>query len=306
MSATLEALPLTDAPADTLAPPTSRRSRPYLDLLLISFLILFFELACIRFFGSMVVFLTFFTNIVLMACFLGMTVGCLTATRRRNYIDWVLPLSFFSISMALAVFVAYHKYGQFMIDVGNQSSPQLIYFGTEYRPKDPTHFVIPIEFVAGGFFVLISLMFVGLGQVMGRAFDAIPNRVAAYTTNIFGSLLGIVGFFAASWFRSSPHVWFLICIALLLYFVTRWSPLQIVSQIGLLFMVAMVAYGVGDRGQVFWSPYYKIRYTPQTGDIDTNNIAHQQMIKVAEDGGGYALPHLLNRDAGGKPFGAGM
>src|SRR5436190_21862312 len=125
-------------------------NRPLLDLLLISFLILFFELACTRFFGSMVVFLTFFTNIVLMACCLGMTVGCLTATRRRNYIDWVLPLSFFSISMALAVFVAYHKYGQFMIDVGNQSSPQLIYFGTEYRPKDPTHFVIPIEFVAGG------------------------------------------------------------------------------------------------------------------------------------------------------------
>ena len=49
------------------------------ELFLISFLILFFELACIRWFGSTVVFLTFFTNIVLMACFLGMTVGLLAA-----------------------------------------------------------------------------------------------------------------------------------------------------------------------------------------------------------------------------------
>jgi hypothetical protein len=36
--------------------------RVYLDLFLISFLILFFELAAIRWFGSTVVFLTFFTN----------------------------------------------------------------------------------------------------------------------------------------------------------------------------------------------------------------------------------------------------
>ena len=38
-----------------------------IDLFLVSFLILFLELACIRWFGSTVVFLTFFTNIVLLA-----------------------------------------------------------------------------------------------------------------------------------------------------------------------------------------------------------------------------------------------
>src|SRR5438874_9764985 len=104
-----------------------RASRPYFDLLLISFLILFYELACIRFFGSMVVFLTFFTNIVLMASFLGMSVGCMTATRRSNFIDWVLPISFLATAAAMAIFVAYQNFTHFSIDVGNQSSPQLIY-----------------------------------------------------------------------------------------------------------------------------------------------------------------------------------
>src|SRR5438874_3535541 len=121
MSATLEAPPLTDAPADTLAPPVARHPRPYLDLLLISFLILFFELACIRFFGSMVVFLTFFTNIVLMACFLGMTIGCMTATRRQNFINWVLPLLFLTVTLALLTFIDYKKPNSSVaIDVGNQ------------------------------------------------------------------------------------------------------------------------------------------------------------------------------------------
>ena len=48
-------------------------------LFVISFVLLFFELACIRWFGSTVVFLTFFTNIVLLATFLGMSVGLLAA-----------------------------------------------------------------------------------------------------------------------------------------------------------------------------------------------------------------------------------
>src|SRR5437762_12986834 len=111
-----------------IEPETSQR-RPFLDLLLISFALLFFELACIRFFGSMVVFLTFFTNIVLIACFLGMSVGCLAASRRQNFINAVLPLAFFSTSLALLTFVAYQRHSNLTFDVGNQSSPQLIYFG---------------------------------------------------------------------------------------------------------------------------------------------------------------------------------
>src|SRR3954468_6741579 len=112
-----------ELPSDVQQLQAARVRRPYLDLLLISFLILFFELACIRFFGSMVVFLTFFTNIVLMACFLGMTVGCLTASRRQNFINAVLPLAFFSTSVALLVFVQYQRHSNVTFDVGNQSSP---------------------------------------------------------------------------------------------------------------------------------------------------------------------------------------
>ena len=66
--------------------------RAAVDLFLISFLILFLELAAIRWFGSMVVFLTFFTNIVLLASFLGMSVGCLAASRRENLVDRAIPL----------------------------------------------------------------------------------------------------------------------------------------------------------------------------------------------------------------------
>src|SRR5438105_15951107 len=74
--------------------------RAGLDLFLISRLLLFLELACIRWFPAHVLFLTFFTNVVLLACFLGMSVGCLTAGRPRNHLAWTPALLALGIGAA--------------------------------------------------------------------------------------------------------------------------------------------------------------------------------------------------------------
>src|SRR5208282_220986 len=66
------------------AAPSPRRAT--WELFLISVLILFLELACIRWFPAHVLFLTFFTNTVLLACFLGISLGCLAAGRARSYL----------------------------------------------------------------------------------------------------------------------------------------------------------------------------------------------------------------------------
>src|SRR5258708_34739165 len=63
--------------------------RDGVNLFLIGFLILFLELACIRWVSANVIFLQFFTNIVLIACFLGMSCGCLAARKRQ---DWLAAL----------------------------------------------------------------------------------------------------------------------------------------------------------------------------------------------------------------------
>src|SRR3954466_3893811 len=86
---------------ETGAPSALARAR--FDLVLISLLILFLELACIRWFPAHVLFLTFFTNTVLLASFLGMSVGCLAARRRHNYLVWT-PL-LLVVAMAVAYIV---------------------------------------------------------------------------------------------------------------------------------------------------------------------------------------------------------
>lgn len=101
-----------------------------LDLFLISFVILFFELAFIRWFGSYVIFLTFFTNLVLMACFLGMSVGLLSTGRRQNLISWVFPLALSTTVLAVAALAISKRTNYLLIDVGGQNSPQEVFFGT--------------------------------------------------------------------------------------------------------------------------------------------------------------------------------
>src|SRR6476646_511346 len=115
-------------------PKTPSRLTNGFELFLVSFLILFLELACIRWFPAHVLYLTFFTNVVLLASFLGMSVGCLAARDRNNYLSWTPLLLVIALAAAhgIEISTSFIKF----VDVGNQASPQQVYFGTEYHTQD--------------------------------------------------------------------------------------------------------------------------------------------------------------------------
>jgi len=189
--------------ADNARLPQATR-HPRLNLFLIGFLVLFLELACIRWFAASVVFLQFFTNVVLIASFLGLSCGCLAAGRRRDWMAYFPFIALGTVAAALLTLQVYHFWSGLVVDIGRQASPQEVFFGTEYRDPDVAQFVVPIEAVAAVFFALVALMFVGLGQALGRAFDAYPNRVLGCTLNIGGSLAGVVAFSAVSAVQAPP------------------------------------------------------------------------------------------------------
>ncbi len=286
------------------------------DLFLISFVILFLELACIRWFPAHVLYLTFFTNIVLLACFLGMSVGCLIASKKRDYILWTVWFIFISLVLALLI-EAKHGRLRAMLDVGSQvSTPDLVFFGTESLKRD-INFFIPIEMLCAIFFVLIAVSFLGLGQLMGRAFNAIPNRVEAYMTNIGGSIVGILAFGLCSWLELRPFWWFLVGVLGIVYFLFR-NPLLLgrKKKIALVIILVLIPFLSSiksgshySRGKlarnIYWSPYYRIDRLKEPGIIIVNLIGHQRMYSTNDAFPGiyfYALPYLFQRDSGGRPF----
>ena len=56
---------------------------------------------------------------------------------------------------------------------------------------------------------------------MGRRFDAIPDRLTAYTADILGSLTGIAAFGALSYWHVPATFWFVISLGIGLYFTPR-------------------------------------------------------------------------------------
>jgi SAM-dependent methyltransferase len=176
------------------------------ELFLISLLLLFLELACIRWFPAHVLFLTFFTNMVLLACFLGMSLGCLAANHRRHYLAWT-PLL---LAIAMGIGLAMESIRTTIKPVLGQASPQVVFFGTEdTSPGELDRLPVPMEVLAGVFFLLIALVMVGPGQELGRAFNRQPDRLRAYTWNILGSCAGIILFAVWAWLELPPLWWFL-------------------------------------------------------------------------------------------------
>lgn len=276
-----------------------------INLFLVGFLVLFMELACIRWFASYVVFLQFFTNVVLIASFLGMSCGCMAARQRRDWLGYFPFIALATVVAALGMFAVYHFWRGLSIDVGGQVSPQEVFFGTEYRNPDVAQFVVPIEAIAAIFFVAVALMFVGVGQVLGRAFDAYPNRVMGYTLNIGGSLVGIVGFSIASIFRAPPAVWFFVSCAGIAYLLYQNRSLTLLRGGALVVLVMGIAVPltwISPMHIVRWSPYYMVVHDVQTGDIVVNSIGHQSMVPYESSGGSYSLIHLLEQHSGGPPF----
>jgi spermidine synthase len=274
-------------------------------LFLVSWLILFLELACIRWFPAHVLFLTFFTNVVLLACFLGMSVGCLAAGHRRSYLAWTPPLLL--LAMAAAFGVGWLHERGLSVDTG-QASPQLVFFGTETPSADVARFALPLEIVGGFFFLVLALALVGPGQELGRALTRLPDRVQAYTVNILGSVAGILLFALFSWLELSPLWWFgllAVGLAYLLYRPNLRANLATGAVLLLVLAGAALTSGTplgGHAVEHSWSPYYRIDYRPADRNIAVNLIGHQEMTSRRRRSTAYALPHLLNRDSGGAPF----
>jgi len=294
---------VTDSASPPSGDPLTAARVQAINLFLSGFLVLFLELACIRWFAAYVVFLQFFTNVVLIASFLGMSCGCLAARSRRDWLGYFPFIALGSMVLAVSMLGIYSAWRGLAIDVGGQGAAQEIFFGTESRNPDVAQFVIPIELIAGVFFLLIALMFVGLGQVLGRAFDAYPNRVRGYTLNIGGSLAGILGFSILSFAQAPPVVWFLITCSGIAYLLRQASALTRLRALALIIIVGALAIPLDwhHKRDIRWSPYYMVDRKP-SGSVNVNTIGHQVMVPFDKAGSSYSLIHLLEQNSGGAPF----
>jgi len=234
-----------------------------------SFLILFFELALIRFIPSNVRITAYFINLVLVAAFLGMGIGIIRVKGKRNLTQW-FPPTLLILTVACVYFsnvlVEAPRSGEAMYALYFDLSPHSVEWG-----------MVPVVSV---FFCLSALPFIALGYAMGREFENFP-ALHAYAINTAGSLAGLLAFSLMSHFSAPPLVWFGLG-GFLFLFLTGKKQNRAVSIICLTLVIFLVQ-NLYQKDHEIWSPYYKINYypNPEVTSINVNGSLHQFMINFS-------------------------
>src|SRR6266446_9315265 len=236
-------------------------TNPRARIFLISFAMLFFELLCIRWIPSYVRFLSYFTNFILLASFLGIGLGMLAARHKRF---WFPPFPL--MVLLLVIIVGLNKF-----DLRINSTDVLYYGAGEAQSAKAENFIVlPI------IFGMVTLCFIPLSRMFGQLFTQV-KPLTAYTFDIIGSLAGIACFYTISYLALPPILWFLVLAASILLLSSR----KAVAAAGAVLLASMVVVWQLQLG-TYWSPYYKIVLHPAVPSgyiVDVNNAGgHQSMI----------------------------
>ena len=262
---------------------------PAVRTFLASFLVLFLEIALIRWMPAYVRLLAYFSNFILLASFLGIGVGCLLAARRRRLFPF-FPL------LTTAVIAAVYF---FRLEISIPTSGSIYFSSGTSAPV----VVVETTLLLPLLFVIVAALFVTLAQRMGREMAVLPP-LRGYTINIVGSLAGVVGFGLISWFELSPTVWFAVGFGAALPLVVTPEPGRsgvrapvVVVNVALLAASLALVHTMA-RGAL-WSPYYKITVGQEGEDtvVEVNNIFHQSMAPVERKEYFYQWPYMVFGDS---------
>src|SRR5882757_4143776 len=237
-----------------------------------SALMLFTELALIRWTGSNVVHLSYFSNFVLLGSFLGIGIGVLRSGRAKR-------LPYYSpIMLGLLVLVIAWK----PVTVNRGGSSSVIYFTSLNTTGPPVWVILPIIFVA------VAVVLAGPAELVGRCFAELP-RLTAYRFDLIGSLIGIVSFTGLS-FLGAPPIWWglIVTLGFLALMVPQPRATAAALSAALVLTPMLVMLGVlfheSTRPENSWSPYYKVQTAASTFEntplltITVNGVPHQQAI----------------------------
>lgn len=233
-----------------------------LRLLSLSFLMLFLELALIRWLGANVLYLGYFSNLILLGSFLGIGLAFLVAKPNQRWIR-ALPLILLGlIGLVLA----------FPIEVSRSNSNVIFFGGPELRG-------LPIWLVVPMIFALVVAVMAAMAHEVALAFARL-TPLSAYSWDIGGSLLGIVGFTALSYLQLPPLVWVIVVVAGLLILFRRWRLRDYVALAGIVALLGIQTFTSG----LSWSPYYQVLVSEIDGrsHLSVNGIPHQYMLSVEE------------------------
>ena len=210
------------------------------DLLAISAVSLFLEIAFIRYINSTVQIISYFNNFVIISAFLGLGFGVILSQKTERKLLNYFPTVAFLFVTALALL------GIFGVIY---DSPDQVAWGIYYTRR-----LLPFELVVILVFTGNVAFFIPLGHQLGRCLQQFENRLVAYSYDLLGSLAGVIGFALMSYWGTEPWLWMVLA-GIPIFFLLRHRGSSLVVT-GVVWLLVIVSTLVPERG--IWSPYYKV------------------------------------------------
>lgn len=237
-----------------------------------AFLILFLELALIRYVSAYVRIFGFYLNMVLIATFLGMGVGLLRA-RIADRMAWIfLP----ALPLLLG---AVYFFSNVVVEPRPDQNEYIWGVFFEIAPTVKRIGVTPTVILLFG---LCALVMIPLGARLGSEFRRWPP-LTAYSLDIAGSLAGIAAFGLMSAARMPPMIWFATAYAT--WMLLSLSKRRYMLAVSLTAVPSIALVGLTAKGKAeFWSPYYRINVLPRApfASVHVNGSMHQWVLDLSD------------------------
>ncbi|RME76836.1 MAG: hypothetical protein D6785_13275, partial [Planctomycetota bacterium] len=241
--------------------------------------ILYWELVFIRWLGSCIRIVAYFSNFVLIASFIGLGAGALLGRFKFRLEKGILYLLAFCILLGpfLGAYLHFNPVStKEFIWFGNPEGILEYSLGYNFWSFLP-QYILPFWLLLVIVFISVSLLFAFWGQYLAKLFSKFPPLMG-YTIEISGSLAGILMFTLLSYFQASPLGWFLIGFILIISS-KKWGLREgllgaLVYLLTLLIVHPYISF-------FHWSPYYKIEVHPikRIWDIQKKQFVHLDKVK---------------------------
>lgn len=220
-------------------------------LFTVSFLMLFLELLLIRWISTEVRIFAYVSNLVLLACFLGIGAGCYLAKKEANIFITLAMLVLIALSVKCLPFI-------YITDMLGGFADSIIWFQFQ---QGSLSVVLQGVVLTIYLFLMILVAFIPLGQLLGSLLDDHRTIIAAYSINIIGSLIGIWAFSLLSFYYTPPWVWLLCALFMLFFFIPRSKRYITVFAAASVLCLLVTGTHNPDRN-LLWSPYQKLEVRP--------------------------------------------
>lgn len=254
-----------------------------LNIFIVSLLMLFLEMFIVRWISTEIRIFAYISNLALLACFIGIGIGCYYAKGQVNIRNSLFALCFLILASKSIPF-------RNITDMLSGFTDFDIWF----ENLSPYKFIPAIEGIALTIclFSGITILFFPLGQILGNLLDTHKNIIVAYSLNIAASILGIWLFAGFSFLSTPPYVWLLLSLTGYMWFYFHYKHSRASFYLPCLLSILLMVTPINTSALLTrWSPYQRLDLWPnmiahntQNGYVITvNNVSYMCLLDLSPE-----------------------